>query len=1204
MIGTTINDRYTIEAELGKGGMGTVYRAMDATLKRDVAVKIMSNGQLGTEGRARLLREAQLTAKLSHPNIVTVFDAGEHDEAPYIVMEIVEGKTLHEHEPESLEEIIEIAKQICLALDHAHQQEIIHRDLKPENIAFTSDGSIKLMDFGLARSAASRLTKEGGMVGTVFYMPPEQAMGDEVDARADLYSLGVMLYEMVTGVLPFEAEDAIGVITQHIHAPVVPPKAKREDIPSHLNRLIVKLLSKDPTDRPTSAKEVIGLLESPSQETEDLRESKDLSLLDRIVRGRIIGRKKEVNEARELWEKAAGGEGQLLLISGEPGIGKTRLTREIVTHVEVSGGQTLIGESFAEGGPPYDAIVQIMRFVFENNKDLTKTIPEAVLADMLKITPELQSAYPDISPSPSLNPHAEQTQLLESGVTFFARLAEKMPLLLVFDDIHWADSGTINMVRHLARRTRDLPILILATYREIEIEEARLFQDFLLDMDRTRLATRIKLARLDSQQTKDLLAAIFQDEITTDFFKEIHRETEGNPFFIEEVCKALVNSGQVYFEDGEWHRPENMKEMVIPQSVKTAVEQRLNRITEESKRVLTLAGVIGREFDFEVLLKLAESDEDALLDVIDEALRAQLIREKRVAGRDIYIFEHALINHTLYDDLNLRRKTRLHQQVGLAMEKVFAGQIEAHVDELAQHFFLGARGDVMEKAIQYNEMAGDQALSVFAFEDSAKFYKQVINLLEDMERIPETIPYWIKIGEVYFISLQRPKVIEVIIKTIQLWEGLPEKDQDKGVGIQAYSKAGEVRRFGVNVPGAREYIEKGLAMIDDEPTMMRARLLKGTAWVNSYGISAEEMNLSLALKAGKEALAIFKSFDAYDEISNIMDCIGSIYSRENDFPKAIDFTEQRLETIGQVSMIEVADTYHMIGDYSHVLNDFPKAEEFDFKTLEISQEIFSHSFGFQVRYDLVFLYVDWDRWGDALHYINEYIEEDIKSGGIYWNSNTSVPGLAMIGSLIHELKGEPQKGEALLEKATQSTVTDEELALSNRVHLDKFISVELMIRLGKMQEAKDLMHQIDKPRLPHMNLFRYDVTELELLDEPSLADLTDLEKKIEEETPWDKLLLGRMKRLVGVGHAKADKFDKGVKKLNQALQLFEDMETHWQQGRMLDALGDLYMKQEESKKAIEAYKQAIALFEGMQAQYNMDKVNKKIESNEEIISLT
>ena len=184
--GTRIQNRYELKGEIGHGGMGKVFLAHDEILQRDVAIKVLSKTEFGTEGRSRLLQEAQAIAQLNHPNIVTVHDAGEVDEIPYIVMEYVEGKNLHEASIKDHGEIMQLTQKVCEALGHAHKHDIIHRDLKPENIIIAKDGSLKLMDFGLARSVASRYTVEGSITGTVFYLAPELALGKEFDGRADL----------------------------------------------------------------------------------------------------------------------------------------------------------------------------------------------------------------------------------------------------------------------------------------------------------------------------------------------------------------------------------------------------------------------------------------------------------------------------------------------------------------------------------------------------------------------------------------------------------------------------------------------------------------------------------------------------------------------------------------------------------------------------------------------------------------------------------------------------------------------------------------------------------------------------------------------------------------------------------------------------------------------------------------------------------
>jgi serine/threonine protein kinase len=261
VIGELLNERYRIDSELGQGGMGAVYQGFDTKLERDIAIKVLSESGLGTEGHARLIREAQSAAKLNHPNIVTIYDVGEYEKTPFIVMELINGESLKELPPETIEDTISIARQLCAALEHAHRQGIIHRDLKPENVLITPDRQLKLMDFGLARMDASDLTKEGTVVGTIYYISPEQAQGMQVDGRTDLYALGVMLYEFTTGVLPFETNSIIELIAQHLHAPVSPPNQTNSDIPTALNDLILLLLNKDPDDRPQSASQVLYIID-------------------------------------------------------------------------------------------------------------------------------------------------------------------------------------------------------------------------------------------------------------------------------------------------------------------------------------------------------------------------------------------------------------------------------------------------------------------------------------------------------------------------------------------------------------------------------------------------------------------------------------------------------------------------------------------------------------------------------------------------------------------------------------------------------------------------------------------------------------------------------------------------------------------------------------------------------------------------------
>lgn len=348
MIGATLQNRYRIDAKLGQGGMGVVYRAHDTLLDRDVAVKALSDANLSAEGRARLLREAQAAARLSHPNVVGVFDAGQADDVFFIVMELVEGETLYSRYPLPLDTCLTVARELCAALGHAHAHGIIHRDLKPENVIITPDNTAKLMDFGLAWSAAaSRLTAEGAIVGTVFYLAPEQALGEAVDGRADLYALGVMLYEMLTGRLPFDDSDPLVVITGHLHAAPRPPRETYPELSPTLEAIILKLLAKKPADRFASASEVEAALAGMAGGTMPAPTVSRPHNLPASLTS-FVGREKEIAEVKGLLtptlaspplplsRRTSSGEGEgtgvgvrLLTLTGSGGVGKTRLALQL-----------------------------------------------------------------------------------------------------------------------------------------------------------------------------------------------------------------------------------------------------------------------------------------------------------------------------------------------------------------------------------------------------------------------------------------------------------------------------------------------------------------------------------------------------------------------------------------------------------------------------------------------------------------------------------------------------------------------------------------------------------------------------------------------------------------------------------------------------------------------------------------------------------
>ncbi|MBN6185890.1 Stk1 family PASTA domain-containing Ser/Thr kinase [Aneurinibacillus sp. BA2021] len=268
MKGKRIGGRYDIEQPIGEGGMAIVYSAKDTLLNRTVALKVLRS-QFGNDDDfvARFHREAQAAASLSHPNVVNIYDIGQEDDIYYIVMEYVEGMTLkkyiNEHAPLDVAEAVDIAIQICDALDHAHQNELIHRDIKPHNILINKFGRIKVTDFGIARAVSSvTITHTGSVLGSVHYFSPEQAKGISAGAKSDLYSLGVVLYEMLTGELPFSGDSPISVALKHLQESYVMPRKIRPEIPQSVENIIIRAMAKEPMYRYESAREMLEDLQT------------------------------------------------------------------------------------------------------------------------------------------------------------------------------------------------------------------------------------------------------------------------------------------------------------------------------------------------------------------------------------------------------------------------------------------------------------------------------------------------------------------------------------------------------------------------------------------------------------------------------------------------------------------------------------------------------------------------------------------------------------------------------------------------------------------------------------------------------------------------------------------------------------------------------------------------------------------------------
>ena len=758
---TTAPSRYRILQPLGKGGMGEVFLADDTQLGRKVAVKFLTEAlEADATARERLHREARSAAALDHPYICKIHEIAEVDGRTGIVMEHLSGETLQAslaRGPVSPPRALEIATEIAEALDEAHRHRLVHRDLKPANVMLTEQGHIKVMDFGLAKAVESAsgpidnaetiapITESGVRIGTPGYMAPEQLLGVQADARSDIFAFGIVLYEMLAGVHPFHRTSQSGTMAAILRDP--PPVTQYQGaLPESAKTMLDRLLAKEPERRHQSFAEVLAALQQLRNEVSGVASMTSTTPAKARVapelagettgptRTPYVGRETERAEIRRLLEQAVTGHGATVLVGGEPGVGKTRFTEELVREARERGCLTLVGHCYeTEGQPPFIPFVEILE---RSAKIADRATFREALGDaapeVAKIAPELRRLFPDIPAPLELPPDQQRRFLFNAYQAFTERSARLMPIVLVLEDLHWADEPTVLLMQHLAQNLAPLPLMVVGTYRDVELDVGRPFAKVLESLVRERLATRISLRRLPEADVEALLEALGGHGPPAALARVVFHETEGNPFFVEEVFQHLKEEGRLFDDSGDWRSDLDTGELQVPEGVRLVIGRRLERVSDDTRKALTVAAIIGRNFEFAVLEAAAGIDPDALLDAVEEAERAQLITSA-ASGREIrYTFSHELIRQTLHTNLSLPRQQRIHLRVATAIESA-SPDPEQQAATLAHHFYQAGSLADPDTTLRHLMTAGRQALAAAAFEDAVAHFTTALSF----ERLDE-----------------------------------------------------------------------------------------------------------------------------------------------------------------------------------------------------------------------------------------------------------------------------------------------------------------------------------------------------------------------------------------------------------------------------------------------------------------------------------
>ena len=633
------------------------------------------------------------------------------------------------------------------------------------------------------------------------------------------------------------------------------------------------------------------------------------SLLSRLpARTPLVGRVQELAFLKSEFEAVSSGDGgRLILVSGEAGQGKTRLAQELGRRAELLSGMFLEGHYLREGTTPYQPWAEVLR------AGLRKLKPEELAhavgpygRELTQILPELAERLDGFPSSPVL-PQEEQRMRIYDGITsVIAYISEQAPLVLFIDDLQWAPS--LGLLAHLARNLRDSRVLILGVYREQEFKEQPVLVRTWAELNRARLVKHVPLEPLTEEETAQVVAHHFGAAPAAQLSGAVFGKTRGNPFFVEEVCRTLVESGAIRLSDAGWEVAEGI-EVSIPESVKLAVKDRVLRLGEPVLEVLSQAAVLGQEFSFPILGAMTGLPEEELVATIERAIASRLLLDRSGSGEERYAFADDQVQEVLFKDISTPRRRRWHLRAGLALEALHQDRVSISLEELARHF---TEGNDAEKGAEYAYRAGEKSDRLCSWARAISWYQTALELWEELgDHLEQRAAVFEKLGDaIYKSTIDAPKAIDYFRQALALYERLDDRRKMAAV----HSQMGR-EYFSSGNPGitdekaALEHLHVARTLLKDLPESMTL----GLAYCGLARVYLPLLQPRQSISWATQAMELGERLHNPGVIANACASLGSAFALVGDVAKGLEFLEQGWQIASENQLAFLADMNRSLG---------------------------------------------------------------------------------------------------------------------------------------------------------------------------------------------------------------------------------------------------------------------------------------------------